>query len=467
MTRLRLCFRFFIYLWIASGTFAFAQFETRTSFRVVNPSAVAVGDFNGDGKLDVAVTSTQLEVFLGNGDGTFGPPTSYSSVIGAVSVVVGDFNHDGKPDLALATYLDDSVTIMFGNGDGTFAQGPVLQSMSSPYFVALGDFNHDGNLDVAAVEKGLGCNCIAIFLGNGDGTFQPVINTPITDADPNELAVGDFDRDGVLDVAVTEIFGSINQVSVWLGNGDGSFFESESYALGSGPGSVAAADFNRDGNLDLAVSISGAVEVLLGDGRGNFSSPVEYAVPSSTAVQVSDLNGDGKLDLAVACGSSPLSGACVLLGNGDGTFRGVSFYPVGPSQTGQLALGDFNKDGKIDILAGDSFKYILVPLLNTGVVSFSPTAPVKFADQAVGTTSAAQTVIMTNTAKKPLKILWMKVAGQFESSSDCGSIVAPGDSCAIRVSFSPKSKGAKSGTVTINDSASSKPMVIELSGTGT
>jgi hypothetical protein len=445
-----------------------AQFETRSSFPFVDPFSVGVGDFNGDGKLDLAVGGNQLSILVGNGDGTFRPPKTYSSVIAPISVAVADFNHDGKLDLALATYLDNSVTIMLGNGDGTFSQGPILKAPSSPMFVAVGDFNHDGNQDVVAVELGPGCDCIAVFLGNGDGTFQSVVNTPILDAIPSELAVGDFDHDGVLDVAVTEVFGSTDQVSIWLGNGQGSFHEGNSYALGSSPQSVAAADFNHDGNVDLAVGVfeGGVVSVLLGNGDGTFQIPMDYPVPFPGQVLASDLNRDRKLDLAVACGLTPLSGACVLLGNGDGTFQPAVLYPVAPVG-GPMALGDFNGDHLVDILAGDFAKGYLVTLLNTGVVSFSPSAPLNFKKQAVGTTSAPQTVTLTNTSKTSLTVSSMKATGQFGMNSTCGSSVAPGANCTISVRFSPKTKGAKSGTVTINDSASSKPQVIELSGTGT
>lgn len=463
---------FILCLAFASGTRAVCQFETTASFYVVSPAAMAVGDFDSDGKLDVAVGSTQgsaqLQIFLGRGDGTFTSGASYSSVIAPLSIVAADFNGDGKPDLAMATpYSDESITIMLGNGDGTFSQGPILEAASSPSFVAVGDFNHDGKLDVVAIETGPGCDCIAVFLGNGDGTFRSAVNTPVLDAIPVRLAVGDFNHDGKLDLALSEVFGGTNQVSIWLGSGDGTFGESQTYALGFGPGSVAAADLNRDGNLDLAISVFGAVSVLIGDGHGGFEPPTEYPVPFPGMLLVSNFSGDGKLDLAVACGFSPLSGACVLSGNGDGTFGPAAFYPVGPTQMGQLAVGDFNGDGKPDILAGDSFKYFLVPLLNTGVVSFSPTAPVKFSGQNVGTTSLAQRVTMTNTSRTPLKILWARVAGQFGMSSGCGSVLAPTGSCAINVTFSPKFKGAKFGTVTINSGASSKPMVIELSGKGT
>lgn len=471
MSRTEPTWIFAVFVALSASAFivpAQAQFEARSHFIVAGPQAAAVGDFNHDGNLDVAYAANQMEVFFGNGDGTFRPGGTYSTVLGSDGIVAADFNHDGKLDLALATYLDDSVTVMLGNGDGTFSQGPVLKATASPYFVAVGDFNHNGRIDIVAVETGPGCNCIAVFPGNGDGTFQPVIETQVTDATPLELAVGDFNHDGKTDVAVTEIFGSINQVSIWLGNGDGTFDEGESYELGTSPFSVVAADFNGDGHLDLAVTDfeGGNIAVLIGEGNGTFNSPAYYPVPFPGDLHVSDFNQDNKLDLAVACGSPPISGACVLLGDGNGAFGASAFYPVAPV-SGALAIGDFNGDGKTDLITGDgSFGY-LVTLLNTGTVSYNPTTPTAFGKQESGTTSPARKVTLTNTGKTELNISAMKVAGQFAMTSTCSKVIVPNKSCTISVTFSPKSQGAKSGTITINDSASSKPQVIELSGTGT
>jgi hypothetical protein len=469
VTRYHHALRFLLSATLLAGIMtrpAVAQFETRASMHIVAPEAFAVGDFNGDGKLDVASASLWLEILLGNGDGTFRSPKLYSSVVGAQSVVAADFNQDGKLDLALATSLDNSVTIMLGNGDGTFRQGPILKAPASPAFVAVGDFNHDGNLDIVAIERGSECGCIAVFLGNGDGTFQSGVNTPVVDVDPFGLAVGDFNHDGVLDVAVTGFFGSIDQVSIWLGNEDGTFRAGDAYALGSEPISVVTADFNRDGNLDLAVGVTEGygVSVLLGNGDGTFQGPVNYSVLFPEQVLVTDFNGDGVPDLAVSSGFD-ISGVSVFLGNGDGTFQDSSFYPTA-RVSGPLATGDFNGDYKPDIIAGDVDGELAFVLLNTGAVAFSPTAPLTFKSQSVGTTSVPKKVKLSNSSKTTLKISSMKASAQFGVSSTCGAKLAPGGACTISVTFSPTSTGTKSGTVTIVDSASSKPQVIELSGTG-
>jgi hypothetical protein len=142
------------------------------------------------------------------------------------------------------------------------------------------------------------------------------------------------------------------------------------------------------------------------------------------------------------------------------------YYPDG-RENFFVAVGDFNGDHKPDIVVPDYANEDVIILLNTGVVAFSPTTPLNFKKQQHGTTSAPQTVTLTNTGKTALTISAMKATGQFGMTTTCSATVAPGANCAISVTFSPKTTGAKSGTVMIEDSASSKPQVIELSGTGT
>jgi hypothetical protein len=219
--------------------------------------------------------------------------------------------------------------------------------------------------------------------------------------------------------------------------------------------------------LDLAV-VPG-LDVLLGDGDGVFGRPVAYSsnmVPSSVVAQ--DFDGDGVIDLAVAEPGNVESAVTVYSGSADGSFRTGGFFPVG-THTGLnfIAAADFNGDGKPDLACVNYTDGTVTILLNTGVVSFSPTTPLSFKNKAVGTTSKPQTVTLTNTGTTELKIQSMKASSEFGLSSICGDRVAPGAKCTISATFSPTKEGSAQGTITIIDSASTKPQVIELLGTGT
>ena len=259
------------------------------------PQSIAVADFNGDGKLDLAVPVysiftplTDVNILLGNGDGTFtaGPafPLTGQNVNNAV---VADFNGDGKPDLAISLPDANEIQVLLGNGDGTFTPMPAI-SANGVFVVATGDFNRDGKADLVTVNCGPGT--LTILLGNGDGTFTEgaTITTPVTGPGglavrPVSVAVGDFNRDGIPDLAVANCprfdQGATGSATVLLGNGDGTFTaEAESPAAGGQPLFITTGDFNGDGIPDLAVSNMnngypelGTLTVLLGNGDGTFT----------------------------------------------------------------------------------------------------------------------------------------------------------------------------------------------------
>ena len=460
---------------------AWAQFETRGSSAASEaPRALATGDFNHDGKLDLAVgtwlPTSQLAVLLGNGDGTFQPATYYSISSQAESVdsiAVADFNHDGILDLAVNDAQDLSVKVFLGNGDGSF-QTPInlpLGANCGPIELMVGDFNGDGNPDLVTIDESGLCPDISVIFGNGDGTFQPPINTPAP-YPAHAFAVGDFNQDGKTDLVTVGVFGTLSEAGILLSNGDGTFQAKGTYNLNT-TASVAVADLTGDHKLDIVTIGGGGFSVLLGHGDGTFDPPQTYTIEGAvgiSGIRIADLNGDGKPDLAVVgayskgSGYAEYAGLSVLLGNGDGTFQPATTFPGAAGSA--PAVGDFNGDHQLDLVV--SANNNVTVLLNTGVVSFSPTTPLSFTDQLVGTTSTPQSVTLTNTGNAALSISSVSVTGQFQlSGNTCGSSVAPGGNCTLSVTFQPQSRGTHNGLLGINDSASSKPQVVELTGKGT
>ncbi len=446
-----------------------AQFETRGSIPVLpGPTSVAVGDFNHDGKLDMAVaselTATVVSVFLGNGDGTFRPAVNYEVGNGPDSVAAADFNRDGNLDLAVVSIIGDpnTVSVLLGNGDGTFQPAKTI-SASDALSVWVADVNGDGLPDLLLSTLPY----VTVLIGNGDGTFQGAMTTLVSGL--SGLATGDFNGDGKLDFAAGEALGGSSLVGIFLGNGDGTFQTGPTYPIGQSPEAVVVADLNGDTKQDLAIITQGSgVDVLLGNGNGTFRAASNYLTNGAgTWIATGDFNGDGNLDFVVSQIDHP-SGISVLLGMGDGTFVEPSMYFADGKQDRFVNVGDFNNDGKLDIVVPDYRDSQVIIVLNTGLATFTPNTPLNFLTQVVGTTSPKISVTLTNEDTKPLSISSIKVQGEFKIEGiSCARQVAPGSSCQIQANFEPTSIGPKVGFINIVDSASSKPQVVELVGAGT
>jgi hypothetical protein len=328
------------------------------------PYSVAVGDFNGDGRLDIAVAnllSDTVSILLGTGTGTFGPKADFATGPSPASVTVGDFNKDGKLDLAVANRSGNSISILLGAGNGTFgAKTDFGDATLFPVWVAAGDFNGDGTVDLAIANAFN--DSVSIMLGTGTGSFGTHTDFNLNGSGINSVAVGDFNRDGKLDLATANSAG----MSIFLGTGTGSFGPKTNFGSGANHRTVAVGDFNADGKLDLATANTGSnsISILLGTGAGTFGAEVQFpAGTNPQAVAVGDFNADGKLDVASANNGDTIS---VLLGDGKGSFApNIDF--AADNAPAAIAVGDFNGDSRPDVVVGysDPSSNAVSVLLNT------------------------------------------------------------------------------------------------------
>jgi hypothetical protein len=434
---------------------------------------IVAADFNGDGILDIVAAEGSpdgsgffVAFYQGNGDGTFKAPVfSRTNYFSAQNSLFGpaDFNGDGKPDLIITGYLggfSESSAVLLNNGDGTFSEQKLFGEGDYGGPDGVGDFTGNGKLDLLQIGCTQGFCNLFYLSGDGEGGFgKSHVIDGLNDID-GDVAIGDFNGDGKLDFVVTGVEGG--PVQIFLGNGDGTFQPPTTIAGASGV-YIAAADLNGDGKLDL---VTNGVCVLLGNGDGTFNTSCTTGNYVNGPINLGDFNGDGKLDLAVnGSADFPSLGQIEILpGNGDGTFGAPI---VAGANTSGWVIGDFNNDGRLDF--GSVGTTGVLQYWQTGG-SLAPLA-LTYASQNAGTTSATQIVTLTNNGSTALKIASVGIGGtdpaDFAAASHCGSSVAAGSSCTISVAFKPTTFGSRYGTLTVTYGGPVKTsQVVELSGTG-
>jgi hypothetical protein len=338
--------------------------DSTPSFAVApDPRSVTIGDLDGDGALDLVVASFgsgEVNVLIGHGDGTFRIPRTVWSASGSalISLAMGDVDGDGRLDLVVGSYAPHAADVLLGRGDGTFEPARTVAIGSAVSALAMADLNGDGALDLMTIDSA--ASTVSVLLGRGDGGFGPV-KTVDAGGSTSSLAVGDLDGDGRPDLAVS-IYSSTagSVVTVLAGNGDGSFGAAR-IGIGSrtGNGALTLGDVDGDGRLDLVTAISNGVSasppdtlyVFFGAGDGTFTSNAIVAEDTFSQVAIADLDGDGTNDLAFA--HITASDVGVVPGKGGGNFGDEETFLAGDAPL-FVAAADLDGDGRSDLVVVNS-----------------------------------------------------------------------------------------------------------------
>ncbi|HEY9503653.1 MAG TPA: FG-GAP-like repeat-containing protein, partial [Pyrinomonadaceae bacterium] len=326
---------------------------------------VAVAEFNGDGKPDLAVAnfgSNNVSILLGDGFGGFGPATNFAVQPEPAIVATGDFNKDGKTDLAVGYFFFRPVSVLLGNGNGTFSGPTSVGNSANATDLAVADFNNDGNPDIAVASAG----DQLILLGNGSGGFTN--NNVSVGSSASSVAAGDLNGDGIQDAAFTPTGSGNWKVALVLGNAAGAFSVNSSFTLNQAPTGIAIGNFNADSQPDLLLSVDWfepRVMLFLNQGSNNFSQSTQFfAGREPRDIIAGDFNGDGKLDAVASLTGA--NGIVIALGNGLGGFSAPQFFGAG-RMPWSIGAGDFNADGKLDLVTTNDPADALTPFATGGV----------------------------------------------------------------------------------------------------
>ena len=359
--------------------------QTVFSTGASRPVSIAVGDFNNDHWLDIVVTNNgtnNIGIFFGYGNGSFRSQMTYSTGYDSLPncVVVADLNNDYILDIIVANYGTDNIGIFLGYSNGSFTAQTTYStsSGSKPYSVAVNDFNNDGYFDIVVANSGN--HNISIFLSNGNGTFTSQTTYPIyPGSNPHSIIIGDFNRDYQLDIAVSNH--DTNNISVLIGYSNGSFAAPTMHSTGidSGPFGMTVGDFDNNNQSDIAVvnSNTNNVFVLIGYNMIQSQSPTTYSTGDASLpldIAIGDFDNDTQLDLAVI--NSGTDNVGIFLGYGNGSFREqITFSTGNHSRPLALVVSDIDNDNRLDIVVANSNIESLGILYGYGNGTFATVVP--------------------------------------------------------------------------------------------
>jgi Ca2+-binding RTX toxin-like protein len=463
------------------------NFEAARPFPASSPWSLAAADFNADGRVDIATASNSTSIvsaLLGNGDGTLQAPRNTPAASSRLNgVAAGDLDGDGRDDIAvIQAGATDQVIAYLSNGDGTFTAGTPRPVGNEPQDLVIARINADSAPDIVVANRAIPpvTGSFSVLLNNGTGSFSAAVDFPAPlGSNPDGIATADFDRDGDTDVALSSLNGANQGVVVYDGDGAGGF---TLRPLGTNPPRAPGAtklvtgDFNGDGLTDIAAGRGdiGDVAIIRNTAAGlQPAETIDHDGAGGTEGQLAtaDLDGDGVLDLAVPNTSGlQADKVSILLGNGDATFTTTSHERVG-SFPREAAAADLNRDGNPDLVTSDSGTTAVSVLLATPPTA-TITSSLAFGNQQPNTASAEQTITVRNNGAPRLRPTAVSIggadAGQFSiSTNSCtGAVLTIGAACAVGVKFQPNGLGARSADVVIATNGAGSPHVVPLTGTG-